>query len=510
MVRIFQNLLMRHRFWLMSPSKERIYMKPIYLISLLSLVLCTYLHAQEAHSTPKNSIEGFAPDYTGQIVEILMYEDYITKTTKLLATDEVSNEDSTFNVQFNNPSTKEIIIKIDDVESHIYAQPGAHYEVYIPPLKAREDPDEKLVTAQIFGLDEKDINYKITSFDMWVDDFLSKHALKIMDTAFIAELDTFSNYIQDYYKDETDPYFLTYVRYSLGDLQMMEKTEDENMKRFLAYVGYIRKFPIIYGHPSYMRFVSSFYKQMFNRFSKEDEEKIYKAVVKSSPTLIHNILKKDKTLENVALRELTMIQELGRAYHEKVYPQQMILNILDSIQSHPEIEYNAKIASNIYNKLTEVTAGNKAPVFNVKDVDGNRIKLEEYSGRYVYLTFFSAQNPISTREIKLISAFNKKYGKDIDFISIAVGDDQEDLKKFLNENPTINWTIGRVDKKSDLVKDYNVRTVPSYYLIAPDGYFIQAPALGPAPNSEYMTIDYQLHEIYQKLNPSKRIKVGEK
>lgn len=467
------------------------------------------LKAQE-NEIPTNSIEGFAPDYVGEMVEVVLVEDYVTKNQKVLATAYVQSEDSLFKLSFKNGISKKVILKIDNVESHFYVAPGKHYDVYIPPVDKRTLGAEKnMVTAQILGLKEDDINFKIISFDMWVDDFLSKHMTKLMDSTYGVELDTFSNYVQEHYKEEKDPYFLSYVRYSLGELQLMEKTEDENMKRFMVYIGYIRKFPILYGHDKYMSFITSFYDYIFNRFSLEDEEKIYQAIVQSSPTALHEILKKDKTLENSALRELALIQALGKSYHQKEYPQQMILNVLDSIRNHPLIEHNALIANNIYNKLTDISAGNPIPEFKIKDIDGNTISPDLLKGSYCYLTFFNLENSISNRELKLIADLKEKYGKDIKFVSISVGNQLKQIKDFQKANKGMDWTFAMTEKGSDLTKKFNVKTLPTYFLIGPDGVFIQAPALGPAPNSEYVTIDYQLFEIYKKLNPEKKFKVGQ-
>lgn len=480
-------------------------------LTVLSFAFLLSSFAQD-ESIKSNSFEGFAPEYLGESVEILMYEDYLTKTTKLLATSYVDEKDSIFKASFQNANPKEIIIKIGDVQSHLYVSPGEHYDIYFPKPDEEDEmsSDNERVTAQIMGLKEDDINYKIISFDLWVDDFLNKHSYKIMDSTYSAELDTFINYVQDFYKDENNPYFLSYVRYSLGELQMMEKTDDELSKRFMIYVGYIRKFPIIYGHSKYMSFVLNFYDQIFNRFSSEDEEKIYDAIVKSSPHALHQVLKKDKTLENNALRELALIQALGKAFHQKTYPQQMILNVLDSIQQYPLVEENKVFAINILNKLTEIAPGNPAPDLELKDIDGKTISWKKLKGKYVYLNFFNTQNSICIKEMKLINTLKEKYEKDIEFISISVDEDIENVNKFLEKNPNIDWRIAHYNDDKALLKRYNIKSTPAYFLVDPEGFFVQAPALGPSPNSEYLTIDYYLFEIYKALNPEEKFTVGQK
>jgi thioredoxin-related protein len=60
-----------------------------------------------------------------------------------------------------------------------------------------------------------------------------------------------------------------------------------------------------------------------------------------------------------------------------------------------------------------------------------------------------------------------------------------------------------VESTNPIWKNYKVDAFPTYVLIDPNGYIVQAPALGPMPNGQYQTIDQTFFFIQQALNREK-------
>ena len=107
----------------------------------------------------------------------------------------------------------------------------------------------------------------------------------------------------------------------------------------------------------------------------------------------------------------------------------------------------------------------------------------------------------------------KKYGDYIEFVSICLDDDPKALIGFLKENPKYDWHFAHYQGNLALLENYNVRSVPSYYLIGPEGEMVDANALRPAPLSpgaQYTTIDKTFWAIKRKFHKKEPIRVGEK
>ncbi|RZK04086.1 MAG: AhpC/TSA family protein, partial [Flavobacterium sp.] len=71
---------------------------------------------------------------------------------------------------------------------------------------------------------------------------------------------------------------------------------------------------------------------------------------------------------------------------------------------------------------TEVNlqAGNSAPGFTLKSIDGKIVKLSDYRGKYVLLDFWASWCPPCRAEHPLLKKLQQKYQKDIEVVSISM------------------------------------------------------------------------------------------
>ncbi len=61
------------------------------------------------------------------------------------------------------------------------------------------------------------------------------------------------------------------------------------------------------------------------------------------------------------------------------------------------------------------------------------------------------------------------------------------------------WDVAVIPDNSAFWANYKIATFPSYVLIDPYSYIVQAPALGPQPNNLYETIDKVFFNIQKAL-----------
>ena len=88
------------------------------------------------------------------------------------------------------------------------------------------------------------------------------------------------------------------------------------------------------------------------------------------------------------------------------------------------------------------------------------------------------------QQMKVIPSLKKTYGAQIEFVAISNDKSNADLKNFTAKYPKYDWTFLYDNSNGNLKKSYEIITLPTYFLISPDGKFIQVPADSPENNIE--------------------------
>jgi len=457
----------------------------------------------EAHE-----IVGYAPRFVGQSVILYTYLDYITMTKVKIGEGVVSAKDSLFRIELTNKTTVKGIIEINKTEAEIYLAPQTSYDIYF--LKAVGQPDgfqNKKTELVYFGLDSTDINYRIIAYNSWFDMFVSIHDESIGTGNFHTYLDTFKVDVQNAYKDVDDQYFLTYVRYNIAEMDQAFNSSGRN--RLTIFLTYIEPFPVYHENDQYMQFIRRFYSDEFGDYVPDIESSVFNAMAQSSPTLLMAALKKDLFLANPEIREIIMVDKLGRAYYNEPFFRKNIITILDSVANYAKFSHSSVVAQNIKRYVTSIEYGFPAPHIALKSSAGDTITWDKFKGKFVYFNFFETWNEAAITEMRIIGELRQKYDEDIAFLSVCTDKDKVTYDEFKKENPTLDWDIIYVGRDKELTNAYEVVTVPCYFLIDQDGFIILAPAPRPSPDGEYESIDKTFYIIHKALHPEKHKGIGQ-
>lgn len=470
-------------------------MKSLFSLLLLFITFAT-VKAQNI------TIKGIAPAYVGYAIEAFEYKDYLSKVERLVATTTVE-KDSTFTLRLSSGSTSKILLKAGNNSSFLFVQPNSNYSIFFPDRDKYDPyrPAGNNVEISFFDLDSLDINYKMLSFQRWVDNFMGNNYYKSTTKTqeFIESLDRFKANVEKAYKSDTNTYFKTHVRFSIAGLDNIHHAAERN--RFEKYDFYLKKSPVEYTNETYMEYTTAFYQKMLPRLSTEANQAVYEAVLKSSPTLVMKALGSEYTLSNLRLRELVMIQSLAEEFISGQFPETNILTILDSLGQRSLFKEHEEIAKNLRTRITTLNPGGKAPDF-VFIEDGKPTKtLFNYEKRHVYIHFFDPESEQTSKEIPLIEQLNQMYGKYVQFVSIYKKADLSDAAK--KRVASIKWDVYGLPTSNAIWKNYSVETFPHYTLIDAVGYIVASPALAPTPNGQYETIDkifFYLKKTWEKEN----------
>ena len=112
----------------------------------------------------------------------------------------------------------------------------------------------------------------------------------------------------------------------------------------------------------------------------------------------------------------------------------------------------------------------KDGIKGLKEIDGIGESIAEHIEEY-----------LKTGKIKIY----EKYKDKLEIVTIAVDTDINDLKHFLGQNK-YKWTFLHYGNKPDIVKDFDIRAYPTYFLVGPDKRLVISPAQSPNENFEQL------------------------
>lgn len=122
-------------------------------------------------------------------------------------------------------------------------------------------------------------------------------------------------------------------------------------------------------------------------------------------------------------------------------------------------------------KKEPVKAGDTAPNFVLKDLEGNEVELEDYKGKGVFLNFWGTYCPPCEKEMPAIQRQYDKYkDQGVVVLAVDIAEPKFTVEKFANR---LNLTFPIVlDQQREVVDEYGVGNLPATYLISPEGKVI--------------------------------------
>ncbi|WP_086592454.1 TlpA family protein disulfide reductase [Hymenobacter crusticola] len=118
--------------------------------------------------------------------------------------------------------------------------------------------------------------------------------------------------------------------------------------------------------------------------------------------------------------------------------------------------------------------GSPAPNFHLISATGDSVSLQSFAGKLIYLNFWRTTSGLSLRDLPYAQELAKKFeGKNIVFLNIALDENEGAWKQLVisKKLPGVHVRSGG-GLRSSVAKSYMVQDVPSYFLLAEDGTFL--------------------------------------
>ncbi|GGG39503.1 TlpA family protein disulfide reductase [Hymenobacter glacieicola] len=142
--------------------------------------------------------------------------------------------------------------------------------------------------------------------------------------------------------------------------------------------------------------------------------------------------------------------------------------------------------------------GAPAPDFRLISAKGDTVSLKQFAGKLVYLNFWRTTSGLALRDLPYAAELAKKFeGKNIVFLNVALDENEGAWKQLVvsKKLPGVHVrTTGGL--RSAIARAYAVQDVPSYFLLAEDGTFLNTK---PKRLSSRAAVD-EIKESFGKAN----------
>jgi len=431
------------------------------------------------------SIKGNAKSYAGEELVWHCYEDQISFNERELARTTV-NSDGNFVFEFNINETILSFIHLNVFKGILYIEPNKDYEIILPQ-KVNKLPEDELnpffeeteFNIRVMNAEENELNELIKNFNRLYDNYLTKYFQQFKGKLNKAIADTIVESIEKSIPFNNNKYFNDYKLYSYASLKLISY---ERNKEKLTESSFLNK-PVLYQNPAYMDLFNQLYNNYLAYYSKTRQGKLipYMIVKEKSLSKIKTVLNENPSLQNEDFQELIICKSLYDNFYKDDYPQEAIICVMDSLRTKGNFE-NRKIADNLYKKITALLPDFPAPDFELHDNDNNIKSLAQFRKKFVYLNFVNPESYTCIQELEVLKKMHTQQIEMFEIVSICVCDNALQMQKLILDNGYL-WPFLFFNNKKELLKSYNIRSFPTYYLINPEGKLAMSPAFPPTEPS---------------------------
>jgi hypothetical protein len=183
-------------------------------------------------------------------------------------------------------------------------------------------------------------------------------------------------------------------------------------------------------------------------------------------------------------KQLLMVLLAKEGWYQGASFRRGVLKILDSYeQLSIKNELVKKCAKNMRFELTKGTPYNEEGLpfgITLLDHKDDRFELTELKGELIYVGFFQSQSPSSQRELMVLENTFRKYGRQIKFVMICMDEVPGELSSYLSDHKDQEWLILKGGGDPFIRNHMNLKSVPQFFFISPDGKLMEPYTLKPS------------------------------
>lgn len=148
--------------------------------------------------------------------------------------------------------------------------------------------------------------------------------------------------------------------------------------------------------------------------------------------------------------------------------------MFDKLSDALKNSHDGQIYSNLIHGTKAVEVGKIAPDFTAKNLDGQDISLSSYKGKYVLVDFWASWCvPCRRENPNVLKAYNAYKHKGFNVLAFSLDDKKENWAKAVTQDGLPWMQVSDLGAfYSPVVGAYGIKSIPSNFLINPEGVII--------------------------------------
>ena len=463
--------------------------KLFLLLFALSTVVCGFA---------QSNIKLHFPGAENKTAHVWAYSDFVSFSKMELSTVEIDKKGN-FEFKLVLKQAIPIFIQVNYIRIQLYIEPNQDYEIEIDAV---DFENEEFYPKTVIGYlspkfrivkpTDKELNRGLEDCNNMFSAFIDSNYLSLIrgqNTDIL--VDSFRYRVSSFTKQYGNEYLDSYAKFQMIQLRLLSHEYSTQMVVDSFFTG--KKLNL--HDPMAMEFFNGFWSNYL--LNKAKGFTIYQLDsvinIQKSYQALSALLTNDPLLQDNVLRELVIIRNLQQLYSNRQFDKKAIIHLLYDISRTKLRKEHQQIAVNVRKRLTSYERGSKVKDFNFTDINGQKIKLSDFEGMYVYISIWDINCPECLAEMEYTKELYEEFDDIIKFISISVDADPEAMKAYVKSRD-LPWTFCSLGENYQFLNDYNIVVLPRYILIDKDGKM----ELMKAPNPSNHFADYFLKMLNDK------------
>jgi len=429
------------------------------------------------------TIQGQALDYAGKELTFYTYREPVSHQQTKLATT-IIGQDGLFLLAFPVDQTIEVYADLEKFRGTLVVEPGAYYQISLPTYTPRtvQEAASPYFEPQLFWLGLKDtkpteINFLVRAFLTEYNRELSVHTFDIYQKKSADSAKAIIARLEKNFSEGKNNYLNILKLYSYGELEFAIAGKDKER----VIQKYFASREIAQAHPAYQRLFSTLFSDFLISKSQDVRQKsAFSPALQGDFKGFVNMLMRTGYRQEVA--ELVAVKCFYDGYYSGKFGKKLMLKGLNEALDQSSYQSLKEVMPEIIRKITQLQEGSQAPVLQLRDQQNVKTNLTA-KGKYIYLAFFRSDSKACRSELDSLAVLNKKLSTVLTIVPVSL-DQNYSLATKLWAEKKYPWELVTATDAEKARNDYEVKSLPAFYLISPDMKLLLSPALAPSHNFE--------------------------
>ena len=422
-----------------------------------------------------------APEYAGSTFNFYTIPNFLTDRHEIVGEGTVS-DNGAMSIDLNVSQTMAVYTDFGVYKGWFIAEPNGTFEIALPPKEEKTTTNPyfkpKLVQLDLKNMPDDATNTLVAMFDKRYNAEMSKNMNQIFYRRSVETAEAMIAGLKEVFLETKNEYFEQHKLYRYGYAKYMAMINNATPVMQEYMVGK----PILYYHPEYsLLFDKLFSKHLQYATQAANGQKIAMLINSGASEQLMEWLTED-IHGDPNLAEAVMLMGMKPIFYSKKFNVNGLFSILQSISEKSKVPTHKETADKISAELARTMYGTKAPELSLLDIDGNMVELSNFEGRYIYLCFTRTDNSTFQIHKELLQKLNLAFPDDLDIVLVLENDNIDEVRdRLVPEDFT--WTVLRGATRKAIYESFKVRTMPTYFLIDPEGRM--AGSLAPWPDENF-------------------------